>query len=53
MAFHTYILRSLSTGRFYVGRTSHLPKRDFGDGTVSTVVKPSHTYTLPEHSQYN
>ena len=27
MAFHTYILRSLSTGRFYIGHTENLSKR--------------------------
>ncbi len=27
MAFYTYILRSLSSGRFYVGHTSDLAKR--------------------------
>ena len=27
MAFHTYILRSLSTGRFYVGHTANLSNR--------------------------
>jgi putative endonuclease len=25
--FHTYVLRSLSTGRFYIGHTGNLPKR--------------------------
>jgi len=27
MAFHTYILRSLSTGQFYVGHTAKLSRR--------------------------
>ncbi len=27
MTFHTYILRSLSSGHFYVGHTSNLAKR--------------------------
>ncbi|MGH9774183.1 MAG: GIY-YIG nuclease family protein [Candidatus Acidiferrales bacterium] len=38
MAFFTYILRSKSTGRFYVGHTENLQKRVFehnNDRTVS------------------
>ena len=27
MAFHVYVLRSLSTGRFYVGHTENLARR--------------------------
>jgi putative endonuclease len=27
MVFHTYILRSLSTGRFYIGHTANLVNR--------------------------
>jgi len=27
MIFHTYILRSIATGRFYVGHTENLTKR--------------------------
>jgi len=27
MAFYTYVLQSISTGRFYVGHTSNLAKR--------------------------
>ncbi len=29
MAFHMYILRSVSTGKFYVGHTENLTKRLF------------------------
>ena len=29
MAFHTYILRSRSSGRFYIGHTENLIKRIF------------------------
>jgi putative endonuclease len=29
MAFHTYVLKSQSTGRFYIGHTENLTKRIF------------------------
>ncbi len=37
MAFHTYILRSESTGRFYVGYTETLSKRVFERNNNRTV----------------
>jgi len=35
MAFHVYILRSASTGRFYVGHTENLSKR-MAEHTIAT-----------------
>ena len=37
MAFHAYILRSRSTGRFYVGHTGNLTKRIFEHNNQRTV----------------
>ncbi|MGH9865348.1 MAG: GIY-YIG nuclease family protein, partial [Candidatus Acidiferrales bacterium] len=37
MAFHTYILRSVSSGRFYVGHTENLTNRLYEHNNNRTV----------------
>ncbi|MBI3775717.1 MAG: GIY-YIG nuclease family protein [Gammaproteobacteria bacterium] len=37
MAFHTYVLKSQSSGRFYIGHTANLTKRIFEHNNNRTV----------------
>ncbi len=53
MAFHVYVMRSRSTGRFYIGHTENLTKRIFEhNNNRTTSIKNRGPWELVHQEEY-